>query len=479
MHPILKKYSHYIGIILSVALIWFLISWFSDIFTWLVLAWVISLLGSPLMKLMGRIKYKKWEIPTSLQALIVLSIFYAVLGLFIALIVPVIAQQGRNLAGVDYASVMESLEEPIAHINDWLVEKGLADGELSNFNSTDSLKSDIPITQDSLGVNVFKDSLFENVFTTTTINIDSIVISKGDTVTKTNINLNIALTLDEPTSSNAGIYDTTAIVDANDSPFEQLRKKIFQYVSPSQIITRTVYYLVSFFGNFMVVLTSVTFIAFFFLKDEKLFGRALKAAIPNKQTGKTDTALVKIKQLLTRYFSGILLQITLITLYVSLALSFFGVPNSFLIAFFAAIINVIPYLGPLIGALFALLVTISSNLDVDFYIVTMPMLFKVVGVFASMQLLDGFILQPYIFSNSVKAHPLEIFLVVVVGAKLGGITGMVVAIPIYTIIRVIAAVFLQEFKLVQKLTQSINDPDDGIPNPEENLDVGFEESPPK
>ena len=229
----------------------------------------------------------------------------------------------------------------------------------------------------------------------------------------------------------------------------------------------------------MVVLTSVTFIAFFFLKDEKLFGRALKAAIPNKQTGKTDTALVKIKQLLTRYFSGILLQITLITLYVSLALSFFGVPNSFLIAFFAAIINVIPYLGPLIGALFALLVTISSNLDVDFYIVTMPMLFKVVGVFASMQLLDGFILQPYIFSNSVKAHPLEIFLVVVVGAKLGGITGMVVAIPIYTIIRVIAAVFLQEFKLVQKLTQSINDPDDGIPNPEENLDVGFEESPPK
>ena len=73
------------------------------------------------------------------------------------------------------------------------------------------------------------------------------------------------------------------------------------------------------------------------------------------------------------------------------------------------------------------------------------MILKVIGVFASMQILDGFVLQPYIFSNSVSAHPLEIFLVVVVGAKLGGITGMVVAIPAYTIIRVIASVFLKEF----------------------------------
>ena len=157
-----------------------------------------------------------------------------------------------------------------------------------------------------------------------------------------------------------------------------------------------------------------------------------------------------------------LLQICLITLYITTALSFFGVQNALLFAFFAAIINVIPYIGPIIGAVFALLVTISSNLDVDFYTVTLPMMIRVVAVFASMQLLDGFVLQPYIFSNSVKAHPLEIFLVVVVGAKLGGVIGMVIAIPIYTILRVVAAVFLQEFKLVQKLTSSINEPYEGM-----------------
>ncbi len=460
MQSILKKYSRYIGALITICVIWLLVSWFSDIVTWVVLAWVISLLGSPLMNLLGRVRYKKWELPGSLRALIVLFLFYGVFGLFLYLFIPVIVQQGRNLAGVDYASVMQSLDEPINHFNDW-------------YATADTN------TVDSLNFNVFEsvDSFPESVVTTTTIDIDSIIVAKGDTVTKTNINLKISFENNEDPYTHFGHYDTTALVKPDDTPSEQLRKKMFQYISPSQIITRTVYYVVTFFGNFMVIFSSVTFIAFFFLKDEKLFGRALKSAIPNKQSSKTDTTLLKIKQLLTRYFSGILLQITLISLYVSMALSFFGVQNSVLIAFFAAIINVIPYIGPIIGAIFAMLVTISSNLDVDFYSVTMPMLFKVVCVFASMQVLDGFVLQPYIFSNSVKAHPLEIFLVVIVGAKLGGITGMVIAIPIYTILRVVAAVFLQEFKLVQKLTQSINEPDDDIPDLDDNVAIEIEEKP--
>ena len=72
-----------------------------------------------------------------------------------------------------------------------------------------------------------------------------------------------------------------------------------------------------------------------------------------------------------------------------------------------------------------------------------------------MQLLDNFILQPNIFSKSVNAHPLEIFIVVLMGAKIGGIIGMVVAIPIYTVLRVLAKVFLSEFKVVQSITKGI------------------------
>jgi len=474
MQSIFSKYSRYIGVLISVLLLWLLLSYCSDIVSWLVLAWVISLLGSPLMKLMGRIKYKGWTLPSSFRALIVLVLFYGAFGLFLYLFVPVIVQQGRNLAGVDYAAIMESLEEPIAHFNDWLVERGLTDGELSDYALTDTTQTPL----NNYNLNGQNDSLQQNVVTTTTINIDSIIRATGDTVTQTNINLNIAFDGEQSQSKYSHLYDTTALVHPSDSPTEQIRKKLFQYISPSQTITRAVLFIVGFFGNFLVIFSSVSFIAFFFLKDEELFGRAIKAAIPNKQMGKTDTALTKIKHLLTRYFSSILLQVSLILLYVSLLLSFFGVPNSFLIAFFAAILNVIPYLGPLIGASFAILVTISSNLDADFYVETLPMLYKVAGVFFSMQLLDGFVLQPYIFSNSVSAHPLEIFLVIITGAKLGGITGMVVAIPLYTIIRVIAAVFLQEFKLVQKLTQSINEPDDDIPDIEEKVDIEVIDVPP-
>lgn len=468
MQPIIRKYSRYIGVLLSLTVIGLLIYYFSDIVTWVVLAWVISLLGSPLMKFMGRIRYKQWELPNSIRALVVLVLFYSIFGLFFYIFVPVIVQQGRNLAGVDYTAIVESLEEPIAHFNDWLIEKGLSEGELSNYSPSDSSQTLASRTDSAFLASQHP----APILTTTTIHLDSLLLQNGDTLPPTSINLNIALNI-APNQSN--LQDSMTLSSSYHSPLEQLRNKMFSYVSPSQIITRTLFYLVGFFGNFMILFTSVTFIAFFFLKDEKLFGRALKVVIPSQQTEETDTALSQIKRLLTRYFSGILLQITLITLYVSTLLTFLGIPNAFLIAFFAAIVNVIPYLGPIIGTFFAMLVIISSNLDASFYAITLPMLFKVMGVFASMQILDGFVLQPYIFSNSVSAHPLEIFIVVVVGAKIGGITGMVVAIPSYTIIRVIASVFLKEFQLVQKLTQSINPPPSTADAIVENVDIEVED----
>ena len=117
------------SVFITLLIVWLLVSWFKDIVTWVVLAWIISLLGSPIMKLLGRIKIKKWELPSSVRALFVLAFFYGVFGLFLYLFVPVLTQQGRNLARVDYAALMQSLEEPIDNFNDWLIDKGLSDGE--------------------------------------------------------------------------------------------------------------------------------------------------------------------------------------------------------------------------------------------------------------------------------------------------------------------------------------------------------------
>jgi predicted PurR-regulated permease PerM len=75
----------------------------------------------------------------------------------------------------------------------------------------------------------------------------------------------------------------------------------------------------------------------------------------------------------------------------------------------------------------------------------------------TINLVDGFIIQPYIFSNSVKAHPLEIFIVTLMAGTLGGIFGMVIALPVYTIIRIIAGEFLSHLKFFRKISQNITD----------------------
>jgi len=80
---------------------------------------------------------------------------------------------------------------------------------------------------------------------------------------------------------------------------------------------------------------------------------------------------------------------------------------------------------------------------------------KVASVFLIIQLLDNILFQPIIFSNSVNAHPLEIFLVISIGGTLGGIPFMILAIPGYTVLRIVAKEFLSEFKIVQDLTKRL------------------------
>jgi predicted PurR-regulated permease PerM len=198
------------------------------------------------------------------------------------------------------------------------------------------------------------------------------------------------------------------------------------------------------------------------LKEQGLFNTILSGVLPDKHEKNVFQAVSESSTMLIRYFIGVLAQVTTITIFVTITLSILGVKNALLIGFFAALMNIIPYVGPIIGAVFASVITISSNLELPFYPVAgadqpalMYLLIKVFIVFGIMQLLDNFILQPNIFSKSVKAHPLEIFIIVLAGANIGGVVGMVLAIPAYTVVRVIAKVFLSEFKVVQSLTKGL------------------------
>jgi predicted PurR-regulated permease PerM len=257
--------------------------------------------------------------------------------------------------------------------------------------------------------------------------------------------------LEEPISRLNKSLTRIGLTDGGSDPGDAFQESLSKWFKPSQI-GDFFSSMIGIAGSLVFAVFSIVFITFFFLKDTGLFVNFLIALVPTQYEERVRQSVESISRLLTRYFGGILIQITIITIIVSSLLSLFGIQNALLIGFFAALINVIPYLGPLIGAVFGVILTISANLDIDFYTQMLPLLLKVVAVFAIMQLIDNFVLQPFIFSNSVSAHPLEIFIVILMGAQLGGITGMILAIPFYTVIRVIGKVFLSEFRIVQKIT---------------------------
>jgi predicted PurR-regulated permease PerM len=217
--------------------------------------------------------------------------------------------------------------------------------------------------------------------------------------------------------------------------------------------------LAGFLGGLFIFAFSVSFITFFFLKEEWLIIEGLLLFIPNHYEAALKHMLASIKNLLRRYFIGIIVQIILISIFVTLGLSMVGLEmqHAVIIGLFSGFINVIPYMGPLIGAFFGFLVSLVVYVQMPVPPSFVNYMFGVLLVFVIVQLLDNIVFQPFIFSASVRAHPLEIFILILMAGYMSGIIGMFLAIPVYTIIRVIAKEFFNNYRLVQKLTEKIKE----------------------
>ena len=208
-------------------------------------------------------------------------------------------------------------------------------------------------------------------------------------------------------------------------------------------------------GDFSIGLFSVLFISFFFLKDSRLFEDGILTLVPKGKESQWQTSLNKIKDLLSRYFIGLIFQILILFLIYTIGLLLVGAENPIVIAFLCALLNLIPYVGPVIGAALMLVLTMTSNLGQSFSAIILPKTFWVALVFVVGQLVDNFGSQPIIFSKSVKSHPLEIFLVILTAGLLFGVIGLIIAVPAYTAIKVILKAFLSENKIVKKLTKNL------------------------
>jgi predicted PurR-regulated permease PerM len=204
--------------------------------------------------------------------------------------------------------------------------------------------------------------------------------------------------------------------------------------------------ILSFTGNVSIGILAVSFITFFLLYEKGLLRKQIINLIPNGYFEVSIAALSKIENLLSKYLLGLLFQMMAVFSMASIGLGIVGVNYALVIAVFAAVANLIPYAGPILGATFGVLVSISTNPvgfgTPEFYF----LIIKILAVFGLVQVTDNIILQPLIFSRSVKVHPLEIFVIIFAGATLAGIPGMIAAIPVYTIIRVSVLEFVEGYK---------------------------------
>ena len=213
--------------------------------------------------------------------------------------------------------------------------------------------------------------------------------------------------------------------------------------------------LLGFAGSFFIDLFSILFIAFFFLKDEHMFEDIILLIVPEKHTEATHKVLHDSQNLLMRYFAGVIIEIIGGMTLITLTFLLLGVDNALLLGFFGGLMNIIPYVGPIFGTAMGLALGLTSAIASGEYSTITSLTIKITAVLFGVHYLDSMLFQPFIYSNSVKAHPLEIFFAIIIGGSLGCIIGMLLAVPIYTVLRVIAREFFSKFRLVKKLTQDI------------------------
>lgn len=280
----------------------------------------------------------------------------------------------------------------------------------------------------------------------------------GELANLRDIDVNLALdSLNEPITKLEALIEKYNISGEPKFTVEEFVNSKLTEIVNATFITNFLSNVALLIEHVFIALFAISFITFFFLKDEKLFSDSILLMVPNQHFDSFKNAMTSTRSLLVRYFLGILLQMTGIFTILAVGLNIVGIGFglSILIALIAAILNIIPYIGPLIAAIIGCLLTIATHLDLNLYNEILPIVGWVLFVFMITKLTDDIIFQPFIFSSSVKAHPLEIFLVILIAGSLAGIPGMILAIPGYTVLRVFAKEFLNKFKVVKKLTSKI------------------------
>lgn len=346
--------------------------YFRSVLVYVLIAFVVSLIGHPLMQLMRKLRIKGKPFPDTVLAIVAIIVILLAMSLFMTQMVPVVMHIVRE------ASLMNSQDIPYNSLLDHL---------------NTSLMGLFP----ALGPD-----------------------------------FNLVNTLLEQIRSVVSLSSVTSILGS----------------------------VASVAANMGIGLFSVVFISFFFIKDEKLFCKIISALAPDRIEGSVEKTISDITHLLSRYFIGLVIEVVGVILLDFLGLwliAQIGAEYAIGIAFIAGVLNVIPYVGPLLGEVIGVLlcIVLKYGAGVGLALPIWAFALIVLAIMLGTQLVDNFVYQPLIYSSSIKSTPLEIFIVLLMAGRIGGTWGLLIGIPTYTVARVIAARFFYKHKAVRRLMPDI------------------------
>lgn len=280
-----------------------------------------------------------------------------------------------------------------------------------------------------------------------------LVANQAEVVSNINV-AEIGEKIEEPVDQLTNVLHKYGIVAQDESIISSIENKLTELLDMAAF-SNVLSDVASIAGSLFIGIFAVLFISFFFIKDENLFQEGIMIFVPERYTKKVDNVLRNVKKLLSRYFLGLVGEMLSMMTLESVALTLFGVKGALLIGFFGGMLNIIPYLGPVLGCVLGTVIGVATVLSMGLYNQVLITTIIIISVFVVCNLIDNIVLQPFIYSNSVDAHPLEIFLVIFIFGDIGGIAGMILAIPGYTIIRIVAKEFLGQFRVVQTITHRL------------------------
>ena len=231
---------------------------------------------------------------------------------------------------------------------------------------------------------------------------------------------------------------------------ESLLKENISHYLDFSIFSNILAGVISFAGTLFFYLFTILFLSFFFLLDIMMLPRVILMLVPEKYEEQSKHVMQRSKEVLSRYFTGLFINVLVMIASYAISLSIVGVRGALVIALFAGIVNIIPYIGPLIAVGTGIILSVTGVVSEGLYGAIGSTILKVFLAMIVVILLDNIVYGPLIQGKSVKVHPVEIFLVIIAAGSIGGIPAMIIAVPSYAFIRIVGEEFFSQFRLFQR-----------------------------